>query len=103
MHVLPEILNFQANNVQPTVDVFEKRIAALEGGVAAVAASSGQVPTSSIHRGSEFDNCRLLNSWPLLPWPTPATTLSAPATSTEVPTINSKSSYRVLAFRPSLS
>ena len=26
----------------PTVDVFEKRIAALEGGVAAVAASSGQ-------------------------------------------------------------
>lgn len=29
-------------NTQPTVDVFEKRIAALEGGVAAVAASSGQ-------------------------------------------------------------
>lgn len=28
--------------MQPTVDVFEKRIAALEGGVAAVAASSGQ-------------------------------------------------------------
>lgn len=27
---------------QPTVDVFEKRISALEGGVAAVAASSGQ-------------------------------------------------------------
>lgn len=27
---------------QPTVDVFEKRIAALEGGVAAVAAASGQ-------------------------------------------------------------
>lgn len=27
---------------QPTVDVFEKRIAALEGGVAAVASSSGQ-------------------------------------------------------------
>ena len=33
----------QVNNaLQPTVDVFEKRIAALEGGVAAVAASSGQ-------------------------------------------------------------
>lgn len=31
-----------ANSLQPTVDVFEKRIAALEGGVAAVAASSGQ-------------------------------------------------------------
>lgn len=30
------------NNQQPTVDVFEKRVAALEGGVAAVAASSGQ-------------------------------------------------------------
>lgn len=30
------------SNAQPTVDVFEKRIAALEGGVAAVAASSGQ-------------------------------------------------------------
>lgn len=28
--------------IQPTVDVFEKRIAALEGGVAAVAAASGQ-------------------------------------------------------------
>jgi len=28
--------------LQPTVDVFEKRIAALEGGVAALAASSGQ-------------------------------------------------------------
>jgi O-acetylhomoserine/O-acetylserine sulfhydrylase-like pyridoxal-dependent enzyme len=27
---------------QPTVDVFEKRLAALEGGKAAVAASSGQ-------------------------------------------------------------
>jgi O-acetylhomoserine/O-acetylserine sulfhydrylase len=28
--------------IQPTVDVFEKRMAALEGGVAALAASSGQ-------------------------------------------------------------
>ena len=28
--------------MNPTVDVFEKRVAALEGGVAAVAASSGQ-------------------------------------------------------------
>jgi O-acetylhomoserine/O-acetylserine sulfhydrylase len=31
----------RALSPQPTVDVFEKRIAALEGGVAAVAASSG--------------------------------------------------------------
>jgi O-acetylhomoserine/O-acetylserine sulfhydrylase len=30
------------NVAKPTVDVFEKRIAALEGGIAAVAASSGQ-------------------------------------------------------------
>ena len=30
------------HHYQPTVDVFEKRVAALEGGVAAVAASSGQ-------------------------------------------------------------
>lgn len=30
------------HSFQPTVDVFEKRIAALEGGVAALAASSGQ-------------------------------------------------------------
>ena len=30
------------DSFSPTVDVFEKRIAALEGGVAAVAASSGQ-------------------------------------------------------------
>ena len=29
-------------SLQPTVDVFEKRLAALEGGIAAVAASSGQ-------------------------------------------------------------
>ena len=32
----------RANPSQPTVDVFEKRMAALEGGVAALAASSGQ-------------------------------------------------------------
>jgi O-acetylhomoserine/O-acetylserine sulfhydrylase len=31
-----------ANASKPTVDVFEKRIAALEGGVAALATSSGQ-------------------------------------------------------------
>lgn len=35
-------LSAAKNGHQPTVDVFEKRIAALEGGVAAVAASSGQ-------------------------------------------------------------
>lgn len=40
-HHLPSSFTY-AHTYQPTVDVFEKRIAALEGGVAAVAASSGQ-------------------------------------------------------------
>jgi len=40
--LLKEVTQLTAFPDQPTVDVFEKRIAALEGGVAAVAASSGQ-------------------------------------------------------------
>ncbi|RMJ23293.1 o-acetylhomoserine [Aspergillus sp. HF37] len=39
---LKELGNIYSRIMNPTVDVFEKRIAALEGGVAAVAASSGQ-------------------------------------------------------------
>ncbi|KAL8744946.1 MAG: hypothetical protein Q9190_002873 [Brigantiaea leucoxantha] len=39
---LKEFGNIYSRITNPTVDVFEKRIAALEGGVAAVAASSGQ-------------------------------------------------------------
>ncbi|KAJ5134351.1 hypothetical protein N7448_000626 [Penicillium atrosanguineum] len=39
---LKEFGNIYSRMMNPTVDVFEKRIAALEGGVAAVAASSGQ-------------------------------------------------------------
>ncbi|TVY84500.1 Homocysteine synthase [Lachnellula suecica] len=39
---LREFGNIYSRITNPTVDVFEKRIAALEGGVAAVAASSGQ-------------------------------------------------------------
>ncbi|PGH06025.1 O-acetylhomoserine (thiol)-lyase [Blastomyces parvus] len=39
---LKELGNIYSRLGNPTVDVFEKRIAALEGGVAAVAASSGQ-------------------------------------------------------------
>ncbi len=44
MHVLgsSRLTGSLPNQHSPTVDVFEKRIAALEGGVAAVAASSGQ-------------------------------------------------------------
>src|ERR1700753_1658092 len=39
---LKEFGNIYSRIMNPTVDVFEKRIAALEGGIAAVAASSGQ-------------------------------------------------------------
>lgn len=39
---LKEFGNIYSRIMNPTVDVFEKRIAALEGGMAAVAASSGQ-------------------------------------------------------------
>ncbi|RAL07310.1 O-acetylhomoserine aminocarboxypropyltransferase/cysteine synthase family protein [Aspergillus homomorphus CBS 101889] len=39
---LKEFGNIYSRIMNPTVDVFEKRIAALEGGVAAVAAASGQ-------------------------------------------------------------
>ncbi|KAJ6439525.1 O-acetylhomoserin (thiol)-lyase [Purpureocillium lavendulum] len=39
---LKEFGNIYSRIMNPTVDVFEKRIAALEGGVAALAASSGQ-------------------------------------------------------------
>ncbi|MFP4367798.1 MAG: PLP-dependent transferase, partial [Bacteroidales bacterium] len=39
---LKEFGNIYTRIMNPTTDVFEKRIAALEGGVAAVATSSGQ-------------------------------------------------------------
>ncbi|KAI0013312.1 O-acetylhomoserine ami [Xylariaceae sp. FL0662B] len=39
---LKEFGNIYSRIMNPTVDVFEKRLAALEGGIAAVAASSGQ-------------------------------------------------------------
>src|SRR6201985_3432214 len=42
LFALKEFGNIYSRIMNPTVDVFEKRIAALEGGVAAVAASSGQ-------------------------------------------------------------
>ena len=38
---LREVGNIYSRVMNPTVDVFERRIAALEGGLAAVAASSG--------------------------------------------------------------
>ncbi|KAI1418209.1 O-acetylhomoserine ami [Hypoxylon sp. FL1857] len=42
LFALKEFGNIYSRIMNPTVDVFEKRIAALEGGAAAVAASSGQ-------------------------------------------------------------
>ena len=39
---LQEFGNIYTRIMNPTTDVFEKRVAALEGGVAAVATSSGQ-------------------------------------------------------------
>ncbi|KAI9738562.1 MAG: Homocysteine synthase [Cirrosporium novae-zelandiae] len=39
---LKEVGNIYSRIMNPTVDVFEKRVAALEGGIAAVAAASGQ-------------------------------------------------------------
>jgi len=42
LFALKEFGNIYSRIMNPTVDVFEKRIAALEGGVAALAASSGQ-------------------------------------------------------------
>src|ERR1700743_630906 len=42
LFALKEFGNIYTRIMNPTTDVFEKRIAALEGGVAAVGASSGQ-------------------------------------------------------------
>src|SRR5271167_371480 len=39
---LKEFGNIYSRIMNPTVDVLEKRLAALEGGIAAIAASSGQ-------------------------------------------------------------
>src|SRR5680860_881981 len=42
LFALQEVGNIYTRIMNPTTDVFEQRIAALEGGVAAVATSSGQ-------------------------------------------------------------
>ena len=43
---LAELGNIYTRIMNPTVDVLEKRIAALEGGVAALGAASGQAATA---------------------------------------------------------
>ena len=66
---LKELGNIYTRIMNPTQDVLEKRIAALEGGVAALALASGQA-------ASAFSVQNL---------PAPATTSSAPPTSTAAP------------------
>jgi O-acetylhomoserine (thiol)-lyase len=46
LFALKELGNIYSRIMNPTVDVLEKRVAALEGGVAALAVSSGQAATS---------------------------------------------------------
>ncbi|KAJ7036569.1 Cys/Met metabolism PLP-dependent enzyme-domain-containing protein [Mycena alexandri] len=46
MNTLQEAGNLYSRVANPTVDVFEKRMAALEGGMAAVAVASGQAATA---------------------------------------------------------
>src|SRR5690349_20648738 len=48
LFALQEFGNIYTRIMNPTTDVFEKRIAALEGGVAALAAASGQAAETLI-------------------------------------------------------
>src|SRR5690625_6067901 len=59
LFALKEFGNIYTRNMNPTTDVFEKRIAALEGGVAAVAVSSGMAAqflaiTNIVESGENF-------------------------------------------------
>ncbi|KAJ6578515.1 hypothetical protein B0H19DRAFT_580190 [Mycena capillaripes] len=53
---------------QPTLDVFKKRAAVLEGGVAAAATASGQSATARAHAGRVWRQDRRCGAWiqPLL-------------------------------------
>ena len=75
LFALQEFGNIYTRIMNPTTDVFEKRIAALEGGVAALATAPDRPRSSSRSRRS----CR------------PARTSSPPATSTAAPTTSSRS------------
>ena len=82
LFALQQFGNIYTRIMNPTTDVFEKRIAALEGGAAALATASGQaaqfLALSTILAGR-------------------ATTSSRPATSTAAPTTSSRSPSRASA------
>src|SRR5665648_639176 len=64
---LKEFGNIYSRIMNPTTDVFEKRIAALEGGVAALATSSGQAAqfialTNILEAGDNFVSTSFLLS-----------------------------------------
>ena len=67
---LKEFGNIYTRIGNPTTDVFEKRIAALEGGVAALATSSGQSAqflalTNILESGDNFvSSSRVMRSYP---------------------------------------
>src|SRR5262245_35375019 len=69
LFALKELGNIYTRIMNPTNDVLEKRIAALEGGVGALALASGQAASAFASRTSRA----------------PATTLSARPTSTAAP------------------
>jgi cystathionine beta-lyase/cystathionine gamma-synthase len=94
--------------MNPTNDVFEQRIAALEGGVAATAVSSGNVHnhyTCLFNTNIDYifiKQAKLLSSLPLLLFVVPVITLLQVLVYMVVPTINSKLSFQSLALTPSL-
>ena len=57
LFALKEFGNIYTRLMNPTTDVFEKRIAALEGGVAALATASGQAP-SQRHSRQAAQRCQ---------------------------------------------
>jgi O-acetylhomoserine (thiol)-lyase len=69
LFALKELGNIYTRIMNPTTDVLEQRIAALEGGVAALAVASGQAPAR----------------WRCRTWPASATTSSPRPTSTAAP------------------
>src|ERR1700739_3209067 len=65
LFALKEFGNIYTRIMNPTTDVFEKRIAALEGGVAALATASGQAaqvltPTTLAQAGDNIETSRSL-------------------------------------------
>ena len=62
LFALKEFGNIYTRIMNPTTDVFEKRIAALEGGVAALAVGSGQAARATATAGLRFGAARHIRS-----------------------------------------